>query len=376
MCAGILSSCVTSGLRALGLEVPQSVVMGHLHRYVLHWQRTTISIEQPDPTREILSVFRSAGPKDGDLTPEVSFDAFVLAQAQEAGATIVSERVVEIVFPPGRLPMLRTTQRQAAFDLIVLATGVNSRPPTFFGLNYHPPPTITMAQDELQLERPADPSCVHIYCDEPTGLIFGGLVPKGEYVNVSLLGYGLSGTSLDHFLEKLCEKGVLQSVPQRLCGCRPRVAVGPATGYYGDRFVAVGDAAVTRLYKDGIGSALQTARWAATTALERGISARAFRQGYHPMVKTIARDNRFGRLLFKSWQLVKGEGIMATLGQRLLMYEQRLPPEQRAHSRLLWYMFTGDAPYCCIAYGLFSWPAMRNVLRAIWFQPASKVQRV
>jgi flavin-dependent dehydrogenase len=375
MCAGILSSRVVDGLRELGLAIPPQVAMGRLHRYVLHWHQTTVVIEQPDPDRRIVSVFRGAGPKGGAPPPEASFDAFLLSRAEAAGATLIPERVLEVTFPPGEAAEVRTTRTLANFDLIVLASGVNVQPPTFFGVDYRKPPTTTMAQDEIRLNQPADAGSVHVYCDEPPGLLFGGLVPKGPYVNVSLLGHGLPGSSLDRFLAALRERGVLVGEPARLCGCRPRVATGPASGYYGDRFVAVGDAVVTRLYKDGIGSALWTAKCAASVALEHGIASQDFKRHYRPVVQDIVRDNRYGYWLFRVWRHVKGEGIMSALGQRTLLAEAQLSPSWRVHSALLWYMFTGDASYRSIVRGLLSWPSLRNVLLAAWSRPTETVEQ-
>ncbi len=363
MCAGILSSHVVRGLQELGLAIPSSAIMGHLHRYVLHWHQSSIAIEQPDASRQILSVFRGAGPKAGALPPEASFDAFLLSQAEAAGATLVPERVLEVAFSPDGPAELRTAHGQAAFDLVVLAGGVNTRPPVFFGMNYQRPPTATMAQDEIRLNQPADPGTVHIYCDEPPGLLFGGLVPKGAYISVSLLGYGMPGRGLEQFLAALRERGVLMSEPERVCGCRPHVATGPAAGFYGDRFVAVGDAAVTRLYKDGIGSALRTAQAAALVAVEQGISARDFKRYYRPVVQAIEADNRHGRWLFRAWQHIKGEGILSRLGERALLAEQ-----QTGHSvlgALLWALFTGDESYRYIMAGFLSWPSLRSFLGAI-----------
>jgi flavin-dependent dehydrogenase len=374
MCAGILSSRVVKGLQVLGLTIPPSVIMGHLRRYVLHWRQTTVAIERPDPTRQILSVFRGTGPKQGVLSPEVSFDIFLLSQAEAMGATLIPERVLEVTFPPGKPAEVRTAHMQASFDLVVLASGVNARPPTLFGIDYRKPPTTTMAQDEIRLNQPIDPGTVHVYCDQPYGLLFGGLVPKGEYVSVSLLGHGLPGRSLEPFLAALRERRVLAGEPERLCGCRPRVAIGPASGFYGDRFVAVGDAAVTRLYKDGVGSALHTARCAAHVALGRGITGRDFERHYRPVVRAIERDNRYGYWLFRMWEQAKGEGVLSTLGQRTLMAEAQLAPAWRFHSSLLWYMFTGDAPYRSTMLGLISWHSVRNLLLAAWHRPAQNVE--
>ncbi len=363
MCAGILSSRVVRGLQDLGLTIPPLAIMGRLHRYVLHWHQSTIAIEQPHPDRQILSVFRGAGPRAGALPPEASFDAFLLSQAEAAGATLVPERVLEVVFSPDGPAELRTARRQAAFDLVVFAGGVNTRPPALFGMNYRRPPTATMAQDEIRLNQPADPGTVHIYCDEPPGLLFGGLVPKGAYISVSLLGYGMPGRGLEQFLTALRERGVLTSEPERVCGCRPHVATGPATGFFGDRFVAVGDAAVTRLYKDGIGSALRTAQCAACVAVERGIAGQDFKRYYRPEVQAIENDNRYGRWLFRAWQHIKGEGILSKLGERTLLAEQEI--NHSMHGALLWALFTGDESYRHIMESFLSWPSLRDFVRAV-----------
>jgi hypothetical protein len=137
----------------------------------------------------------------------------------------------------------------------------------------------------------------------------------------------------------------------------------------------VGDAVVTRLYKDGIGSALWTAKCAASVALEHGIASRDFERHYRPVVQDIVRDNRYGYWLFRVWRHVKGEGIMSALGQRTLLAEAQLSPSWRVHSSLLWYMFTGDASYRSIVRGLLSWPSLRNILLAAWSHPTQTVEQ-
>ena len=55
---------------------------------------------------------------------------------------------------------------------------------------------------------------------------------------------------------------------------------------------------MTRLYKNGIGTALVTARQAAKTAVLRGITGDHFEQYYAPVCRRLHRDNRIGRFLF------------------------------------------------------------------------------
>ncbi|MFQ5594325.1 MAG: hypothetical protein ACE5HA_09270, partial [Anaerolineae bacterium] len=125
----------------------------------------------------------------------------------------------------------------------------------------------------------------------------------------------------------------------------------------------------------GIGSAMQTAQSAADVVLEHGIAAQHFARYYRPVVRTIDRDNQYGYWLFRLWEHAKGEGILSALGQRTLIAEQQLAPTWRAHSRLLWYMFTGDAPYRTTMLGLLSWPSLRNLALAFWRKPRREARQ-
>jgi flavin-dependent dehydrogenase len=347
MCAGILSRRTVEGLAALNISLAPAVILGRVRAYQLHWGANSVSIHPPDPTREALSVYRAGGPRKSPYPPTAGFDAFLLSQAEARGARLVRERVEKISFDPR--PRVYTSTREEVFDLAVLATGVNATPPVFHNLDYVRPVTETMAQNELLLEsspsRAQMDSTVHIYFDQPRGLIFGALIPKGHFANVSLLGQRLARDSIEQFLGVPQVMHVVGTEPPRLCTCRPRVAVTAARGFYADCFVAVGDACATRLYKDGIGSALVTARAAAETALRHGISAEAFCTHYAPVCRGIARDNRFGRAVFAVMDHSKHNRLLMRAMARILKSEASQVPRARVLSPILWFLFTGDADY-------------------------------
>jgi flavin-dependent dehydrogenase len=245
--------------------------------------------------------------------------------------------------------------------LVVLATGVNSRIPLDPAWGYRPPRTEIMAQNEVRLPEGLLKDNVHIFFDYPPGLIFGGLIPKGRYINISLLGRKLPAKAINDFLEG---QGLLSLWPDKvsfLCGCAPRVAVSPALGYYADRLVVVGDAAVTRLYKDGIGAAFKTAEAAARTAVQRGISRQDFAAGYRPVCRDIAKDNLYGRLLFRLWASACRSPFLLEAWQHMILAEVGLPPAEHIHTRILWSMFTGDESYQRIFWLSFSRPALRSL---------------
>ena len=351
-CAGILSARAMQGLAELGLQIPERLVLARLQGYTLHMAGHALEVSRPDPTRTIISVYRGGGPLRGDLPPSVSFDGWLLAEARAAGAEVVVANVRRIVAGP--LVDVETDGGRDSFELVILAGGVNAQPPAMEGFRYTPPKTEVMAQDELALRSPLTPAQrrqAHVYVGQQAGLIFGALIPKGDYLSLSLLGHELSGNPVAAFLarEDCAWLGAAQATG--LCGCRPRIAVAPAPHPFTDRLVAVGDAAVTRLYKDGIGSAFVTTRQAAWTALYAGISEDAFAHHYAPLCRSIARDNRIGQLLFGTWQAHQGPlyELWGRSWLRVLLTEQTLPVGQRRGQFALWNMLTGDSSYAHIA---------------------------
>jgi flavin-dependent dehydrogenase len=359
-CAGILSTSLIHNLESLRLNVPPDVIQSELNTYVLHLGEIELSIQQPDPHQRILSVYRGSGPRLGSPPPPRSFDSWLLEKARERGACIQRARVQTI--QSGTRPTVITSRQEFPADLVVLATGVNSRAPLSRAWGYQPPLTEVMAQDEVPLLARFPGDTVHIFLDYPPGLIFGGLIPKGRYANISLLGHRMSPDAVNDFLEG---QGLMSLFPDSspgMCGCTPRVAISTASDYYADRLVVVGDAAVTRLYKDGIGAAFITAEAAARTAIQRGVAGRDFTAGYRPICQHIAADNRYGRWLFRLWSIRQQSPFLINIWRRAILAEASLPPAAQVHSRALWGMFTGSESYRRLFWLSFS----RAALLSLW----------
>ena len=181
----------------------------------------------------------------------------------------------------------------------------------------------------------------------PPGLIFGALVPKGNYLNVSLLWRGSATNAIQQFYNAQEEslRRFFPATPESLCGCNPRILIGPATTYYGDRWVAVGDAVVSHLYKDGINSAFLTSRAAMTTAVGLGIGEEDFRRGYEPLCNRMAADNRYGAFLYSALGQLLNSSLFAVAFAESVRAEAALSAERQLHARLLWGMLTGDETY-------------------------------
>lgn len=346
-CAGILPGFVLREMEGLGLVLPPGVAQSPIDSYVLHVATGTLHAGAPDRDGHAISVYRGNGPRHFRSPLPASFDGFLLGEAERHGACLVRERVEEVCLAPQR--WVRTAGGQRPYELLVLATGVKARNLTIRGGSYAPPTTQAMAQTEIFLGaeevRDRFGSSIHVFLPRAAHLTFGTLVPKGAFVNVSLLGRELGPRSLAEFLRLPEVAAVLPPSPKRVCACHPRIAVSAARGCWGDGFVAVGDAAVTRLYKNGIGTALVTARQAARTAIHVGTSGQDFARGYAPLCRQIARDNMFGRLLFGLTGLLRRDGIFAHAFLETIAGEQDRPVAQRTLSRILWGMFTGSESY-------------------------------
>jgi len=342
-CAGILSSRLIRGLNSLGMTLPAKVIETKIHAYSLHIADQVFRIEQPDPGRTIISIYRGGGPRLGDPANIKGFDAFLLDFARQRGVTHIKERVRKIAW--AEKPVVKTRDNAYEADFLVLATGVNSRVPLAAEYGYQPPKTAIMAQDEFQMPPGWPSDQVSAFFGGLPGLQFGAVIPKGRYVNVSLLGQGLRLDSIQEFATEHGLEDTVFSPCNSLCGCTPRIAVGPARNPYGDRWVAVGDAAATRLYKDGIGSAFFTSRAAMETAVQVGLSRRAFHKHYRPYCRTVQRDNQYGRLLFALWNFTARTPKLLEAWMRAVRLEAAAAPEQRVHIRILWGMLTGDESY-------------------------------
>lgn len=372
-CAGILSISLLRNLGELGLTIPEGIIQNKIEHYTVHTPYIAISISNPEKAIEIVSIYRGGGPRTSHYENAVSFDGWLLRQAQKRGVRIESQTVSH-VFLDQRV-RVEAADEELEYDLVVLASGVNAKPIRIVGAEYVPPKTRIMAQDELyagtaQVESRLGNSA-HAFLIPHSGLIFGTLVPKGPFINVSVLSSGKHPVSVTSFLSHDIVQSILPEHYERVCGCEPRAVVGPAHNYYADRFVAVGDAAVPRLYKDGIGSSLLTSREAARTVVYHGLSRQDFERHYQPFCNTIDSDNWWGRLLFSINDKAKDSRAFLLTQYRLIGDEQNNIRGPQPLTKSVWGMFTGSYSYKSIARMAFGPASLAKLLRLLFTESLS-----
>ena len=354
MCGGIISETLVQNLAADGIHLPDTIVQRGIDSYVLHVDAGSVLIDTPLHEMRIGAVHRASGPRDLEDIKYGSFDGYLQTLAIEKGAYVHRQLVTGIERRDGRFE-LATREGKWQYDLVVVAAGVNSSVLKLFGQapdGYQPPDTAkTFIREYLLGEEVISRylgSSMHVFLPNIPGLEFAAIIPKGDYASVCLLGDGIDKNVLETFLTS---DPVSRCMPpgwnaaEKSCQCAPRINVKGAARPYIDGGVFIGDAGVTRLFKDGIGAAYRTAKAAARTAVFHGVSSEDFERHFMPVCEGIEKDNAIGRWMFGVSAHVQQHATARRAVLRMATQEQRRRPASRRMSMILWDLFTGSATY-------------------------------
>jgi flavin-dependent dehydrogenase len=336
-----------------GIELPPDVVQRGVNSFVLHTTSDTAIMHAPFKEMRIATVYRGGGPRGASNVNWKSFDNYLLELAKSYGAQVISEKVTDLTWNSDK-PRVHTVGAKQDYDLIVGAFGVNSPIGELFeklDFGYRRPKGRKTYNCELELG--ADfvgsklGSAMHAFLLNLPNMDFGALVPKGNYATLCLIGGNIDSNFVNAFKELQTVKNLIKKGDglHRILPVFSSGKSGRAKQPYGDRFVFIGDCGMSRLNKDGIGSAYRTAKAAAVTAVFSGVSAQDFRRRFWPMCNAIRVDNLFGRLLYTFVDLVKKADFLTRGVMRTTKIEQGKVSSKRYMSRILWDMFTGSAPY-------------------------------
>ncbi len=308
-CAGTLSESMVQILGAEGINIPSNVVQRGIDSYVLYMNVGTVRIKTSIQEKRIATMYRGAGPLgEKDVNGE-SFDGFLQRLAVKKGAQIIRERVGNINFDDNLPIVISRKGLSKTYDLIVGAVGVNTTTLKLFEQlksGYRQPRiTKTFLCEYLlgdEMVKRYFGNSIHIFLLNIPRLKFAAIIPKGNYVTMCLIGEGIDKQLIKSFLEtaevKQCFPSDWNLFKERPCQCFPKINIKGTIKPFADRLVLIGDCAVTRLYKDGIGAAYSTAKAAATTAIFQGVSSDDFKQHYLPTCKSISNDNTIGKIIF------------------------------------------------------------------------------
>jgi len=354
-CGGIISESLVQLLATDGINLPPGVVQRGIDSYMLHTDVGSVNIETPLYEKRIAAIYRGGGPRGVTEINWQSFDNFLLELAKEQGARVRNQMITDVEQRDGR-PYLKAADGTAGtYDLMVVATGVNSHlleRIESMGVGFKCPKTTTAFISEFQLGEDVVQqqmgSSMHVFLLDLPRLEFAALIPKSSCVTMCLLGDDIDKELVEAFMNSPEVRERFPSatgVPQNICHCFPRINVEGAEQPFAKRMLFVGDSGVTRLFKDGIGAAYRTGQAAANAALLGGISAEDFRHHFLPACRKISSDNAIGKIVFWITGLIQSMRFSRRALLRMITLEQHSETMPRHISTILWDVFTGSAPY-------------------------------
>jgi len=313
-----------------------------------------VRIDTPVREKRIAAIHRGGGPRDISEVRWGGLDGHLLSLATGLGAEIRNVRVTGVEWDDGH-PRIISGEESRTYDLLVGAVGVNAPGLRLFdslGFGFQPPKTTKTYITELGLGQAEVNrlfgNSMNLFLTSLPGVHFAAIIPKGDFATVCLLGDDINKQMIDGFFSspavRNCFKGEWDP-EEGACHCSPKINIREAVRPFTDRVVLVGDAGVTRLYKDGIGAAYRTSKAAAKAAVFAGVSEDDFRRHYQPACRVIARDNRYGQLIFTFVDLIHRIPPMTRGTMRLAAWEQSRPRSKNRLSNIMWDMFTGSAHY-------------------------------
>jgi flavin-dependent dehydrogenase len=376
-CGGIVSESLVQILAAEGITLPGEVVQSGIESYVVHMDVGSVNIASPAREQRIAALYRGNGPRGGEDMKGISFDAYLQRLAVEKGARIVRKLVAGVTWKDG-LPCVREADgRETPYDLVTVASGVNSNLLDLFEDLPAPPgrPKTTRTyicefRSTREHIQKVLGNSMHVFLLDLPRLEFAAIIPKGEYATMCMLGDDLDQELVHDFLRSpvVRECFPAESTPS-VCSCSPLINMGGMKKPYADRLLLIGDSGVTRLYKDGIGAAFRTSKAAAMTALLQGISEEAFREHYWPACRKIRDDNAIGKVIFATTTIFK-HSRFARKGILRMTTNEQAARGGGPMSEMLWNMFTGSAPYRDIFMGTlhpaFVGSLLWNLSAGVW----------
>lgn len=353
MCAGAVGHNLIQEIERSTTTIPREVIHYELEGYAVHYQDSVARLSN-DPSKKIYGVYRGAGPVSTENPDGArSFDQFLLGQAVKLGAQHIPHNVHDIDVPAalGSRPAIRLADdERIEYDLVVGAFGVNSQLANRLLYGYVPPPTwktcVIEARVSPEFQREKLHNMIHFFVLKQPDIRYVALIPKGEHVTVTAIGEDVDVVTTERLLRDSYMRDYLPHDWKLDCHCHPRVALGAARLPYSERFVIIGDASDSRYLKNGVESALVTARLAVDCVINHGVTARDFEKHFWRRCNRVfGRDNIYGRMLFEIYDRIFPHPVLAPIYFAVLRSERKLKKPHALLSSALLAAFTGDQSY-------------------------------
>ncbi len=415
-CAGLISPRLSKTLEEHGLLVPEEIIQGRIDYVWIQGEWKNFRLRVPKDM-QMYSVFRGSLPGRRTGRP-AGFDGFLLREAVKEGARILHGEVQAISYTASGMPSLTVKTpsglrapeepglkpgRRSSFvphaetsisldaSFVTFATGINAH----CGHDYRDDPLITSVKQfnpafapgrsrktlifeldvgEDYLERNLHRQVYFVeYGSNRLALEHTALIPKGRFLTVAMIGKAIDKAVLPRDSHEIVHDFLTWPQVDRIlpgiaaapiiCACIPRMAVTTAKSPFADRFAIIGDAAGSRLNKDGLFSAHATARQLAETVLTDGIDKQSLARGYGKAIHWLAADNRFGRRVFGISRVAFTRPLVSRIMYQAFATECKVRVEHnRPLSGVLWKIASGTADYREVLRQMGGYGVLRSIL--------------
>ena len=296
-CVGVLAPPLAEVLQEqLDVPFPYHLSRGKIPGYVLHAAGEEICLE--DTAQPAVALRR------------VQFDAYMLETAVQRGIHLLAARAVDVEFHADCVTVY-TENAPLEGDVVVGAFGLDAGSAAMFAraTAYRPPQALSSVVTKYHPGpegMAAFGPYIHAFLPVLPHIEFGAITPKGNHLTINVAGRSVDTRLMQTFLSDPVVRACLPNLesagahnPNDFRFFKGYFPCSLARGYYGDRFVMVGDAAgLVRAFKGkGVTSAMLTGIRAAQTILQAGISAQAFERHYRPANRDILHDLPYGRVM-------------------------------------------------------------------------------
>lgn len=271
-CMGVLSPPIENILsERLGLRLPGELVHRTIEGYWLHSEHNSIH----------LTDHSSEHPEHSVATRRVLLDRYLFTEVRNAGVEVYAHRVCDVEFSDGGVRVY-TEGGSFVGDVFVGAFGLDRQLGDVLNrrTGYRAPDYLETVITKIhpgQEHVEALNGNINAFLPGDPAIEFAALTPKGNHITALVAGRGVTGKTLQEFLDSPTCRRVIRfpiEIGDLYKGSFP---ICPAKNFYGDNYITIGDSAgLVRPFKGkGINTGLLSGWYAAKSILERGVSCQA-----------------------------------------------------------------------------------------------------
>lgn len=399
-CAGVISPVLYREMAGHQLRLPEDVVCQDFSHIWIHGRWKNFPLKVP-PKERLVSVFRGALPQGRGPFPQ-GLDAFLLSRAIKEGAGFIAGTATDIRYDQYGKPVLSVEQpgkpvQQFESDFVCIAAGVNAVTGKKDTRNFlyksfgriNPAFRLPKTRPALIFELKPGRSYLKKYMNREVYLMIadtaglrlehGALVPKGDYMTVSLVGKSIddlsSGEETAEVIRRFMSLSQFQAILPGInyettpvcCRCTPRMAAGIARSPFADRIALTGDAFGARLYRDGLYSSFIGGRTLAETVVNQGVDKGTLTRSLAGLSGWLKSDNFYCRLVFGIVQRMLKSRVLSRMMYQSFASEMKFRTTKSwPMGRILWRIGSGTADYRHVLKGMFSLPVLFSFLKGAW----------